>query len=75
MALEEGFPVKPFRVVLRLVPGLFYVKCLQRNTVPRVLRPFARTRIQNAPRREFLLHASIDMEHVEHVEQRIFSID
>lgn len=32
-----------FRVVLRLVPGSFHVKCLQRKNVPRVLRPFART--------------------------------
>lgn len=35
-----------FRVVLRLVPGLFYVKCLERKNVPRVLRLFARTRIR-----------------------------
>jgi hypothetical protein len=27
-----------FRVVLRLVPGLFYVKCLERKNVPRILR-------------------------------------
>src|SRR6185312_1876583 len=26
-----GLPNEPFRVVLRLVPGLFYVKCLQRR--------------------------------------------
>jgi hypothetical protein len=75
MALEEGCPVKPFRVVLRLVPGLFYVKCLQRKNVLRVLCLFVRTRIQNAQRREFLLYARIDMEHVEHGEQRMFSID
>ena len=43
MALEEGYPVKPFRVVLRLVPGLFYVKYLEEKNVPRVLRLFART--------------------------------
>lgn len=73
MALEEGFPVK-FRVVLRLVPGVFYVKCLQRKNVPRVPRPFARTRIQSAQRWEFLLYARIDMEHVEHVEQRLSPI-
>jgi hypothetical protein len=42
-----------FRVVLRLVPGLFHVKCLQRKNVPRVLRPFARTRIQSAQRGNF----------------------
>ena len=46
MALEEGGPVKPFRVVLRLVPGLLYVKCLERKNVPHVLRLFARTRIR-----------------------------
>jgi hypothetical protein len=74
MALEEGCPVK-FRVVLPLVPGLFYVKCLQTKNVPRVLRPFARTRIRNAQRRELLLYVRIDMEHVEHVEQGMFSID
>ena len=38
MALEEGCPVKPFRVVLRLVPGLFYVKCLEIKNVPHVPR-------------------------------------
>jgi hypothetical protein len=34
-----------FRVLLRLVPGLFYVKCLEINNVPYVLRLFSRTRI------------------------------
>jgi hypothetical protein len=43
MALAEGCPVK-FRVVLRLVPGLFYVECLEIKNVPCVLRLFARTR-------------------------------
>ena len=77
MALEEGYPVKPFRVVLRLVPGLFYVKCLEIKNVPRVPRLFARTHIcERAKERDhFFLRAYIDMEHVEHVEQRIFSID
>jgi hypothetical protein len=45
MALEAGRPVK-FRVVLRLVPGLFYVKCLEIKNVPRVLRLFARTHVR-----------------------------
>ena len=53
MALEEGYPLKPFRVVLRLVPGLFYVKCLERKNVPRVLRLFARTRIRGRNTRHF----------------------
>jgi hypothetical protein len=74
MALEEGCSVKPFRVVLRLVPGLFYVKCLETKNVPRVPRFFARTRI-HGERESFLTRAYIDMEHVEHVEQRMFSID
>lgn len=39
MALEENYPVK-FPVVLRLVPGLFYVKCLEKKDVPRVLLLF-----------------------------------
>jgi hypothetical protein len=34
-----------FRVVLHLVPGLFYVKCLEIKNVPCVLRLFARTHI------------------------------
>jgi hypothetical protein len=34
MALEEARPVM-FRVVLCLVPGLFYVKYLERKNVPR----------------------------------------
>lgn len=45
MALEEGCPVKPFRVVLRFVPCLFYVSYLKTKNVPRVLRLFAGTRI------------------------------
>ena len=75
MALEEGCPVKPFRVVLRLVPGLFYVKCLEIKNVPHVLRLFARTHIRERARIVSLTRAYIDMEHVEHVEQRMFSID
>ena len=35
-----------FRTVLRLVPGLFYVKYLNRNDVPRVPRFFVCTRIR-----------------------------
>jgi hypothetical protein len=42
MALEEDCTVK-FHVVLRLVPSLFYVKCLERNDVPRFHVFFART--------------------------------
>ncbi len=67
--------MKPFRVVLRLVPGLFYVKYLERKNVLRVPRLFARTRI-HAPNREHYSYTRVlTMEHVEHVEQRMFSID
>jgi hypothetical protein len=63
-----------FRVVLRLVPGLFYVKCLQRKNVLRVPRLFARTRTQ-AHNTEYFSYTRVStMEHAEHVEQRMFSI-
>jgi hypothetical protein len=74
MALEEGCPVKPFRVVLRLVPGLFYVKCLGKKNVPRVLRLFARTRIRAHNTEHFSYTRISTMEHVEHMEQGLFSI-
>lgn len=38
-----------FRAVLCLVPGLFYVKCLEKNNVPRVPRLFARVYKRTAP--------------------------
>jgi hypothetical protein len=45
MALEDGHPVK-FHVVLHLVPGLFYVKYLETNNVPRFHAFFPRVRIK-----------------------------
>ena len=73
MALEEGRPVM-FRVVPGLVPGLFYVKSLERKNVPQFHVFFARTHIDGLGRSPPLCVNQDDMEHVEHVEQKLFSI-
>jgi hypothetical protein len=59
---------------LRLVPGLFYVKCLGRKDVPR-FHVFSRARVYAVAMPDISPNARIDMEHVEHVEQGMFSID
>jgi hypothetical protein len=78
MALEEGCAVT-FRVVLRLVPRLFYVSWLKTKNVPHVLRLCAGARIGAGAdpfraRQIEIPCAHPDVEHVEHVEHKLLPI-
>jgi hypothetical protein len=63
-----------FRAVLCLVPGLFYVKYLEIKNVPRFHVLSRHTRVRDPLASHFSCVNCQDMEHVEHVEQRLFSI-
>jgi hypothetical protein len=66
--------VKPFCVVLRLVPGLFYVKSLGTKGVPR-FQVFLRVCAYGREGAQILLYPRvINIEHLEHMEQSLFSV-
>jgi hypothetical protein len=65
-----------FRVVLCPVPGLFYVKCLERRMFHGSTSfPAHAYRGHGGHAGDQLsMHGPGDVEHVEHVEQKLFSI-